>query len=469
MKRSQISVFVRTAILFVVASVFGVKDVTAQTVAFPGAEGYGKFARGGRGGDVYHVKNLNDDGEGSLRFGLVNAKGPRTIVFDVSGNIRLKSKLEIRDKSFITIAGQTAPGDGITICDYTLSMMNCNNIIIRYIRVRLGDRLPEKGGLDGMTTNDIDNVIIDHCSVSWGIDGNHDLRRGSNFTLQWCILGEALNHSAHEEGAHAMLGSYRNPTGNLSLHHNIFTTSRDRHPTLGAGGKTKGYVGHVVDFRNNVIYNWSKSVNSDEASNASGTTNFCDNMVVAINNVWKPGPESNPRAQPISIKGDQPSDACGFMSGNVFEGNKNWTEDNYLALNFERWRANPGYKYNGTLDEWKRPEPEQGEFVPETQPALEAYKLVLKKAGASLNRDAVDTRLVKNIKDGKGVLIDSQEEVGSWPKLKSNPAPIDTDQDGMPDNWEKKNGLDYNDPDDRNGDRNNDGFTNLEEYLNSVI
>ena len=444
--------------------------VLDDQLAFPGAEGFGRFAKGGRGGDVYHVINLNDDGPGSLRYGLSQAKGPRTIVFDVSGNIRLKSRLEIEDKAFITIAGQTAPGDGITLCDYPLTINNCHDMIIRYIRIRLGDEnKPKPAGFDAMTTNDIDNFIFDHVSISWGIDGNHDLRRGSNFTLQWCILGEALNHSLHEEGAHAMLGSYRNPTGNLTLHHNLLTTSRDRHPTLGSGGDSKDFLGHTVDFRNNVIYNWSKNVNSDEADSEGGATNFCDNMVVAINNVWKPGPESDPELQPISIKGDQPSDACGFMSGNVFIGRDDWTQDNYAALNFERWKKNPGYLYDGNLEDWKKPEPELGDDAPDTEQAMDAYELILQNAGASLRRDPVDERLVNNVRNTEGWLIDSQSEVGGYPELQSEPAPKDSDRDGMPDDWETKNGFDPDHPEDRNGDKDGDGYTNLEEYLNSLI
>jgi hypothetical protein len=404
-----------------------------------------------------------------LRFGIETASNPRTIVFDVSGNIRLKSKLEITDKAFLTIAGQTAPGDGITICDWTLSMNKCHDIIIRYIRQRLGDRIPSKGGLDAMMTNDIDNVILDHVSVSWGIDGNHDLKRGGNFTLQWCIIGEALNNSLHKEGQHGMLGSYRNPTANLSLHHNVFTSSRDRHPTLGAGGPTTEYAGKIVDFRNNIIYNWSKEVYSDEANGHGGATNFCDNMVVAINNIWRPGPESNPELQPISIKGNKEAAASGFMSGNIFDGNDEWTKDNYAAINFKRFHIHPNYKYRGTLADWKRNMPEQGDNVPVTHSAKDAFKLVLKNAGSSLHRDAVDKRLVKNIKKNKGKLIDSQDEVGGWPTLNSLPAPLDTDRDGMPDVWEKANKLDPSNPKDRNGDLDKDGFTNLEEYMNSLV
>lgn len=462
MKKNILSIAGLIIILFTL-----IPTSEAQKIpAFPGAEGYGRYSKGGRGGDVYHVTNLNDSGPGSLREGILSAKGPRTIVFEVSGNIRLKSKLLMKDKAFITIAGQTAPGDGITICDHNTGLSQCHDIIIRYIRLRLGDRDSTIGGVDVLTTDDIDNMIMDHVSMSWSIDGTHDLRRGGNFTLQWCLLGEALNNSIHEKGAHGMLGSYRDLTGNLTIHHNIFTTSRDRHPTLGAGGKTKENFGHNVDFRNNIIYNWGMKT---QTGNQGGTTNFGDNMIIAINNVWRPGPESDKKIKPISIKGNEPAEACGYMSGNIFEGNDDWTRDNYGALDFERWRSNPGYKYKGYLADWKKPLPELGDNAPATQPAMKAFKLVLKNAGASLKRDAVDNRLVTDIKKHTGKLLDSQEQVGGWPDLKSLPAPADTDRDGMPDKWEKARKLDPSDPADRNGDADDDGYTNLEEYLNSLV
>lgn len=457
------------AIALITCGLFPQETYSQKQIAFPGAEGYGRFAQGGRGGEVYHVTSLADDGPGSLRYGLTSASGPRTIVFDLSGNIRLKSKLEVKNKAFITIAGQTAPGDGITICDWNFSLMKCHDIIIRYVRFRLGDKNKPEGGYDTMTTNDVENVIFDHCSMSWGIDGIHDLRRGGNFTLQWCIMGEALNNSIHEEGAHAMLASYRNPIGNLSLHHNLLTSSRDRHPTLGAGGRNREHMGHLVDFRNNVIYNWSGEVYSDEADGQGGATNFSDNMVVAVNNVWQPGPESNPEIQPISIKGNQPDGPQGYMSGNLFVGREDWTKDNYSAINVERFHIHPNYKYRGTLEEWKSPNPDQGENIPRTYAARQAYDLVLNHAGASLSRDAVDKRLVKDVRNGTGRLIDSQDEVGGWPLLESTPAPADSDRDGMPDNWEKKHGLNPDDPGDRNGDMDKDGYTNLEAYLNGLI
>src|SRR5438093_9941494 len=266
--RNQGQLFGFNPLLLVVGAavllVVGVSESAAKEVlAFPGAEGFGRLASGGRGGDVYEVTNLDDSGAGSLREGIRSAHGPRTIVFKVSGTIQLKKKL-LLDKSDLTIAGQTAPGDGITLRDYTFQIKNATNVIVRYLRLRLGDQNKPKGakgGDDTFNTEYIDRVIIDHCSLSWAIDGTHDLRHGGNFTMQWSIVSEALNNSLHNKGAHAMGASYRSPTGNISLHHNLYSTCRDRHPTLGSANEPPQYI---IDFRNNVIYNW----------NSGGTANF---------------------------------------------------------------------------------------------------------------------------------------------------------------------------------------------------
>jgi len=189
-----------------------------EILAFPGAEGFGRFASGGRGGDVYEVTSLKDSGSGSLREGISSARGPRTIIFKLSGTIQLKKKL-VLDKSDITIAGQTAPGDGIALRDYTFQIKNATNVVIRYLRLRLGDQNKPKGakgGDDTFNTEYIDKVIIDHCSLSWAIDGTHDLRHGGNFTMQWSIVSEALNNSLHNKGAHAIGASYRSPTGSIN-------------------------------------------------------------------------------------------------------------------------------------------------------------------------------------------------------------------------------------------------------------
>ena len=405
------------------------------------------------------MTNSNDSGPGSLREGFRSATGPRTIVFEVSETIELKSKL-VLEKSSITIAGQTAPGDGITLKDYTFQIRNATNVIVRYLRCRLGDEHKAKGakgGDDTLNTDDVDGLIIDHCSLSWAIDGTHDLRRGGNFTLQWCILSEALNQSLHNKGEHAMCASYRDLSGNISLHHNLFATCRDRHPTLGSAQAPPRYI---VDFRNNVIYNWS----------AGGTANFADHFINCVNNLWRPGPMTNPSRLPIAMKGSLPDLAKGHMTGNVFEQREDLTRDNYAALDFQRWLKPPSkYLYRGTLADWRADAaPDLGAPLPPTQSATQAAELVLARAGASLRRDAVDERILDDVRHRRGRLIDSQSQVGGWPALRTTPAPPDGDRDGMPDAWEKAHGLNPDDPADGNADRDGDGYTNLEEYLNSL-
>jgi len=447
----------RMAVVGLLMSVCSLTDASerdARVPAFPGAEGYGRFAQGGRGGDVYHVTDLNDAGQGSLREGVDSATGPRTIVFDLSGTIALKSPLVIR-KPRITIAGQTAPGDGITLRDQTLELDHTSDIIVRYIRVRLGDKNKPPSGPDTIMVEYCENLILDHVSASWGIDGIQDERGCKRYTMQWCILSEALNRSLHPKGPHAMCASFRKPLGNMTIHHNLFATSRDRHPTLGGDVEEPQWI---IDFRNNVIYNWS------------GTANVCDNQVNMVNNYFRPGPETKVAALPIAMKANLPDQARGHMSGNVFEGRDDLTRNNYAALDFKRWLY-PGskYQYAGTVDDWRVERPyDLGDNAPRAQPAREAYQLVLRHAGASLKRDAVDERLIRHVKSHSGRLLDSQDAVGGWPRLESLPAPKDTDRDGMPDAWESKHGLDPRNPEDRNGDLDADGYTNLEEYLNSL-
>ena len=424
-----------------------------EQLAFPGAEGFGRFARGGRGGDVYHVRNLNDAGPGSLRDGVRSAKGPRTIVFDVSGTIELKHQLRI-DKSFLTIAGQTAPGDGICLKDQTFVIRKASHIIVRYLRVRLGDKnKPPHQGDDAMTTDDVDNMIFDHLSVSWGIDSNHDLRRGKNFTLQWSLYAEALNHSLHEKGAHAMLASFRDLTGNISIHHNLFASSRERHPTLASGEKTR--AGVIVDFRDNVVYN------------LSGATNLGDAHINFINNFYRPGPNTPHGNQPIAAKIGSPDKLKVYMSGNVFEDNPAFTRDNYLAITFERWSSG-GYRRTSLAKTCASITSSTSTAPAHTPIRLSPHsERILGTAGASHPRDAADARIVKGIRDRKNRMIDSEDEVGGWPALKSEKAPLDTDGDGMPDDWERQHGLNPNDPADGNV-VSSDGYTNLEKYLNSL-
>ncbi len=448
----------RYAMIVLVLLVLHVSSASGEPFvpAFPGAEGAGAVALGGRGGDVYHVTSLEDSGPGSLREGIVSAKGPRTVVFDLSGTIHLKRELVI-EKSRLTIAGQSAPGDGITLEGNTLKAKHASDIVIRYLRVRLGDRHPEIRGADGLTIDYCDRIILDHISAGWAIDGTQDERGCKDYTMQWCIMSEALNHSIHEKGAHAMCASFRQPLGNLSVHHNLFATSRDRHPTLGGGILEPQWV---IDFRNNVVYNWT------------GTANVCDSQVNMVNNYFRPGPESSPDALPIAMKSELPLTAHGYMCGNVFEGRKDLTKDNYTAVDFKRWLKAPDtkYRYDGDVDTWKVELPfETGVTTPHTDSAKKALREVLAHAGASLKRDAVDERVMRDVEHHTGRVIDSQDQVGGWPELKSGVAPLDSDGDGMPDAWERKCHLNPNDPKDGAQVTNGEGYTNLEVYLNSLV
>jgi hypothetical protein len=428
----------------------------AGLIAFPGAEGAGKYTTGGRGGDVYRVTNLNDSGEGSFRDAIETISGPRTVVFDVAGTIRLKSNLEIRNVSNLTIAGQTAPGKGITIADYAVKIHDSKDVIVRYLRFRLGDEnKPPGSGLDCITINYNENIILDHLSMSWGIDGNGDFRGLKNSTIQWCIFSEALNNSLHEKGAHGMCTSFRQPKGQASIHHNIYASSRNRHPTINGGAD-------VTEFCNNVNYNWTSS------NNISGE------KINVIGNYYKAGPSMKEDMPPIQFKSDKGMPvSSGYLAGNYFDGlPQEYNEDNYTAMNYEAW-GGTGSKYQATTREvFEVSTPfDAGIYkLANVQSAKEAYNSCLKYSGCSLQRDLVDIRLIQTIIDNTGKLIDSQSEVGGWDIYGPiyRPADWDTDNDGMSDEWENQHGLNSDDPDDRNGDANNDGYTNLEEYINSL-
>ena len=429
--------------------------VKKALISFPGAEGYGAYAKGGRGGDVYEVTNLNDSGPGSFRNGIKTAKGPRTIVFNTGGTIELKSDLVI-DKPFITVAGQTAPGDGITLKDNTFCVTETHDVIVRYIRIRYGDK--NKGSIDygdpdAIRTNGITDVIFDHISASWGVDGIHDFRQKGNFTLQWSMYGEALNNSIHEDKIpHAMLSSFRELMKNITIHHNVFYSSRERYPTLGGAVKTDPNC--VADFRNNLVFNWK------------ATTNFSNCKVNVINNYYKPGESTDLKKKPMQIKSEfAEKQARGYVHGNYFPWNAAWTKDNYLAIEY----TNTGKYKSTTRDKFELPENLiTGEYAPKTDPAQEAYREDLLYAGASKSRDDVDKRVIKGIADGTNRLIDSQDEVGGWPVLKKGIPLLDTDKDGMPDFWERERGLNPKNAEDRNDDDDGDGYTNLEEYLNEI-
>jgi pectate lyase len=457
-RNNLIKRFYFLAVLFAIVLLSSIQAEESNLSAFPGAEGFGKYAKGGRHGDVYHVTNLHDTGPGSLRYGIDTADNPRTIVFDVAGTVKLVEQIRMENKSCLTIAGQTAPGKGITIRDHGIVINNCRDIVIRYLRLRLGDK--NKGGSAGedvMTVDYCDHIILDHLSLSWGIDGNSDYRGNSNMTMQWLLYGEALHNSIHPKGPHAMCTSLRDCHGNTTLHHNIYSTSRNRHPTIGGGSGRKGYAHVVVDFRNCVNYNWQ------------GPTNFGGMKINVVNNYYKPGPCSDPQDLPMQMKDGDTTKARGFMYGNYFEEMvERFNDDNYSAVIY----TNSGSYMSTTRERWASNEPfELGVFKPYTQNAREALTTCLKYTGCSHVRDRVDERIIKNIVTGRGQLIDSQDEVGGWDQYPDEyqPENWDVDRDGMPDRWEKEHDLNPEDPTDCNGDKDGDGYTNLEVYMNSLV
>ncbi len=450
-------------------------------LAFPTAEGYGRFARGGRGGRVIEVTNLQDYDPGknepiipgSFR-AAVEAEGPRTIVFRVSGLIRLKRPCAVHNP-YCTIAGQTAPGDGICLANYSSGAYGTHDVIIRFLRFRVGDEA--RKAMDGAGMGSCNHCIIDHCSISWSSDEGTSSRGAKTF--QRNIVSEALHHSYHYRASdrtkfetHAFAGSISGDIG--SFHHNLLADCTDRNWSL-AGGYTQGgmYAGRL-DIRNNVVYNWT-------ARTTDGGVMECD----YVNNYYKPVPQ-NPfvkwllKLDDIGIVHGTPKY---FMAGNIMEG-FDYTDN---------WKA-----FKGEADEQKLVRVNQPLFESyvTTQSAADAFTNVLADVGATFpKRDVIDRRIVDEVRTGtthyegtKGPkfdppgrnwpgLIDEPTDVKDakdspdfpWPQYRTYDVPVDTDHDGIPDDWEKKFGLNPNDPQDANADRDGDGYTNLEKYLGWLV
>lgn len=443
----------RTLLLF--AGIVLELSVFSQTIAFPGAEGFGAFSTGGRGGKVLYVTNLNDEGPGSLR-SAVEQEGPRIVVFAVSGTIGLKSKLTITNP-YLTIAGQTAPGDGICLKGETLQI-EAGQVVVRYLRVRLGDGMHGQGSLQGKDAISVsrgEDIIVDHCSASWSLD--EDLSVSTNkpsltrVTVQWCFITEGLNPDGHA------YGSLIRGTGGAkySYLHNLYAHNKGRNPRPGnydSNPYTKDPDGLLLDFRNNVIYNWGgehAGYNQDKKSVTH--LNYVGNYLV---------PGTNSEANGIAYATGSAYNQA-YFDGNYYDGKQ--IEDQWQLVRFnEEWSADEitAYKQNKSF--------ETGPV--QTEQATAAYSHVLKTGGASLpKRDAVDRRIVADVENHTGKVIVSQEEVGGWPVLNSSAAPVDTDQDGMPDEWEVKNKLDPNSAADGNIFGLSTSYTNVEVYLNSLF
>ncbi len=423
----------------------------AQQLAFPGAMGHGAYAKGGRGGEVYIVNTLADRGPGSLRE-AIEAKGARTVVFGISGTIELESMLTI-SHPYITIAGQTAPGDGICLKNFPLHIEGAHDVIVRFIRIRPGIGSGLLGSkIDGIEIRESKNIIIDHCSVSWTCDEGLNSWHGTeDITIQWTMVSEPLHRSVHEKGPHgygATLGGVR-----ASFLYNLFASAVARNPSIGGNHleDTKD-----SDFSNNVIFNYGHR--------------SCDGKPRSINvigNYYIPGPATLARIKNRLVRIDNAQgykfDGRWYVSDNRIKGNKAVNRDNLgKGVEFEEGCT----PENNLLEEPC--------LLTETKhvSAQKAYRLVLKQVGVTApGRDAHELRILAQVKgelpvEGDGI-VDTVEEAGGWPELKSKQAPVDSDWDGMPDVWEEKQGLDpQNDQDGALLAKS--GFTYLEEYLNEL-
>ena len=437
-----------------------------RLLAFPTAEGYGRHAQGGRGGRVIHVTNLNDSGPGSLR-AAVEAEGPRTVVFDVSGLITLESKLVVRKtNSNLTVAGQTAPGKGICIRKYNFGMLGATNVIVRYVRVRPGNLSGVT--LDGMGMASCDHCIIDHCSISWTLDEAVSTRGARSITLQRTLISEALNEAGHKKyppgTQHGYAASIGGDIG--SFHHNLLAHCAGRNWSL-AGGLNKAdntYAGRL-DIRNNVVYNWKNRATDGGAHEV----NF-------VNNYYQPGPATRYFYALNAQYGGFPGSQRYFFDGNIMVG--------HFGLANQTAGRTATTERGGRLPTDYSPWVEQPFFdsYVKTHSAQDAYENVLANVGCNFPAlDEHDQRVLAEVRSGsarfKGGktglpgLPDSQDDVGGWDDYPEvhRPADWDTDGDGMPGAWETQRGLNPSDPADGIKDRNGDGYTNLEEYLGWLV
>jgi pectate lyase len=402
--------------------------------AFPGAAGFGSATPGGRGGRVIAVTNLNDSGAGSFR-AACEASGARIIVFRTGGTIRLSRNINIQNP-YLTIAGQTAPGGGISLRGAGVAI-GTHNVIMRGVRIRVGDDAagssPENRDAlyidNGNKT--VRDIIVDQCSFSWAVDENISIWHSGlqNVTISNCIISEALYNSIHPKGPHSMGAIVGPGISNVTFYGNLFAHNAERNPRI---------QGTNVEVINNVVYNRCKFDLDIGGVSAS-------HRVVVIGNVFKKGPSYISNAFPIFSRDTtiqifaQDNIATSYTSGSLC--------DRASTLVSSRPFGGSGVTIRS---------------------ASATYERVLANAGANPSRpDPVDARVIADVRNGTGRIIDRVSQVGGWPTLATGTAPVDSDGDGMPDSWEIARGLNPNSAADATRDRNNDGYTNIEEYINS--
>lgn len=493
----------KKALFVMFLALIGLSASAAKDVpAFPGAEGFGRYTTGGRGGKVYVVNTLEDNNEGdaatrqgSLRWCL-NQSGTRTILFNVSGTIYLKSALSINNGN-VTLAGQSAPGEGICVADYPFTI-KANNVIIRYMRFRLGNRNVAYHEGDGLGGMDLKDIIVDHCSVSWSIDECLSVYGSRDITVQWCLVSQSLNNAGHSKGSHGYGGNWGG--SGASYHHNLMAHHNSRTPRLGPRQSTQ--TDERMDMRNNVIYNWA----------GNGCYGGEGMNVNIVNNYYKPGPGTMTRStgiqQRIASINIRTTEYCQnsdgswngwypmhhvwgtyYVKGNVNSKHSVVTGDNwtYGIYNQIDKSGNDGTFNDSVHQHMKLAQPIDFVYTT-THTAEKAYEKVLDYAGASLHRDEVDALMVSDAREGKATytgkngstipgLIDSQDDIkpadaaddwSPWPDLQQTTPWTDSDGDGMPDEYETANALNPNDASDGNL-VNAEGYTNLEVYLNDIV
>lgn len=514
-------------ILLTIVMAVGTMTAIAQEEipAFPGAEGHGRYITGGRGGEIRHVTNLNDSGAGSLREAL-QGNDAKTIVFDVSGYIDLKSQLDITSNT--TIAGQTAPYPGITLRYYTIYFGKCDNVIVRFLRFRRSQVKDVNDGADATWGRKHNQIMLDHCSFSWSIDEVASFYDNNNFTMQWCTVSESLTNPGHSKGAHGYGGIWGGKLA--SFHHNLIAHVTNRAPRFNGaryqwdGYKTNMYYDQYqwgnyvqaenVDLRNCVMYNY-QSGSACYGGPGGGYINI-------VNNYYKAGPSNNSNKTVTKVTvgasgNSTPEELIGmtsryFINGNYVtaagsgkEANYDWKGVDYdggtILVDGERYSKDPNHMYGNNVTyaekdgvdyvKIKLDEPcPTGDVT--THTAEKTYEKVLAYCGASLYRDDVDSRYMEEVRTGTATYTgpvtkkpgqldfindpegEQNEAYPCFPEQSSENRPenYDTDGDGMPDEWETANGLNPNDANDANTftvDTEKGWYTNVEVYMNSIV
>lgn len=487
-----------------------------RVLAFPTAEGFGKYATGGRGGKVVEVTNLNDQGEGSLRWALTEAGCENaTIVFRVSGiidigpNPQRKGERSIRAKlKNVTIAGQTAPGEGVLLRGGKLNLGGSENVIIRNLRGRLGDKgLPRQEGeshLDWKHRNFIEggaigienarNIIVDHCCFGWSGEENMTMYDNHYTTVQWCIVHEGLHDAGHKKGVRGYGAQWGGSPA--TFHHNLLVSNDSRSPRINGATNPQVDKNVFLEYQNNVNFNWGRrnSCYGGENEAGDGSSHWCN----FVGNYYKPGPahpddnvfiELSQARKGKTLTGP----SLWYLEGNVMEGysphqthvthsthstHSTHNPHNTLSDNWPLISNRTGFAISDMRQPQPLTTPEYADYLTPAESAESAYKHVLEKAG-TIRRDAVERRIIEDVRSGrpryqgasaqKPGIIDSPADAEGWPRYVTAEAPVDTDHDGMPDDWERRHGLNPKDPTDGTRVASSEGYTALEVYLCSLM